>query len=398
MSETPAEYNAKIIAEFRAHKGRVGGMWEGTPLLLLHHTGAKSGVSRVNPVAYLPDDRRYLIWAANGGARSDPDWYHNLKAHPNLRVEVGSETIDVVAEEATGAERERLFEKAAERYPQLSELARKTNRVIPVLILTPHGDRVRPPEPGVSDQTEAPVVVDRPTFQAGVDAVRAREKAHTRAGDAIAAARRRLPMTKVDSSLTLIGPEGPVTLLDAFEGRRQLIAYYHMWYAGQPAEEQCEGCTFFNGQVRELSYLHFRHVTYATFCQGPYQESVRYRDFMGWTMPWYSVEDSAEALLAGRRVNRFYLVCYLRRGDRVFETYWTNGRGVEAMDNSYGLLDLTVYGRQQTWEDSPAGWPQLRELMRSNGRPTAQWSRLHAGRSDDLATAPDQPPAHTESQ
>ena len=121
MSETPAEYNAKIIAEFRAHKGRVGGMWEGTPLLLLHHAGAKSGVSRVNPVAYLPDDRRYLIWAANGGAPSDPDWYHNLKAHPNLRVEVGSETIDVVAEEATGAERERLFEKAAERYPQLSE-------------------------------------------------------------------------------------------------------------------------------------------------------------------------------------------------------------------------------------------------------------------------------------
>ena len=232
MSETPAEYNAKIIAEFRAHKGRVGGMWEGTPLLLLHHTGAKSGVSRVNPVAYLPDDRRYLIWAANGGAPNNPDWYHNLKAHPNPRVEVGSQTIDVVAEEATGAERERLFERAAERYPQLSELARKTNRVIPVLILTPHGDRVRPPEIGVSDQTEAPVVVDRPTFQADLDALRAREKAHTRAGDAIAAARRRLPMVEVDADLTLVGPQGPVTLLDAFEGRTQLIAYYHMWYAG----------------------------------------------------------------------------------------------------------------------------------------------------------------------
>jgi predicted dithiol-disulfide oxidoreductase (DUF899 family) len=203
---------------------------------------------------------------------------------------------------------------------------------------------------------DRPLIVDRATWQAEVDELRTREKAHTRAGDALA----------------------------AFEGREQLIAYYHMWYAGQPAAEQCEGCTFFNGQVHELDYLHFRDVTYATFCQGPYEESVRYRDFMGWTMPWYSVEDSAEALLAGRRVNRFYLVCYLRRGARVFETYWTNGRGVETMDNTYGLLDLTVYGRQQTWEDSLAGRPQLRDLMRSDGRPTAQWSRLQAGRSDDL--------------
>jgi predicted dithiol-disulfide oxidoreductase (DUF899 family) len=231
---------------------------------------------------------------------------------------------------------------------------------------------------------DRPPIVDRATWQAEVDELRTREKAHTRAGDAIAAARRRLPMVEVDPNITVIGPVGPVTLLDAFEGREQLIAYYHMWYAGQPAAEQCEGCTFFNGQVHELDYLHFRDVTYATFCQGPYEESVRYRDFMGWTMPWYSVDDSAEALLAGRRVNRFYLVCYLRRGARVFETYWTNGRGVETMDNSYGLLDLTVYGRQQTWEDSPAGRPQPGDLMRSDGRPTAQWSRLQAGRSDDL--------------
>jgi predicted dithiol-disulfide oxidoreductase (DUF899 family) len=87
-----------------------------------------------------------------------------------------------------------------------------------------------------------------------------------------------------------------------------------------------------------------------------------------------------------------YLVCYLRHGDRVFETYWTTLRGVEAMDNSYALLDMTIYGRQETWEDSPAGWPQRwgltgGENVRSNGRPTAQWSRLEAGRSDDLGTA-----------
>jgi predicted dithiol-disulfide oxidoreductase (DUF899 family) len=243
------------------------------------------------------------------------------------------------------------------------------------------------PETGVSHQAEAPVVVDRSTFQAGLDALRAREKAHTREGDAIAAARRRLPMVEVDSTIGVIGPHGPVTLLDVFEGRRQLVAYYHMWYAGKPAPDQCEGCTYFNGQVRELSYLHLGDITYATLCQGPYEESVRYRDFMGWEMPWYSVQGSAQALLVGRRVGMFHLVCYLRQGDRVFETYWTNGRGVEAMDNSFALMDLTVYGRQQTWEDSPTGWPQRRELMRSNGRPTAQWPRLQAGHSDDLGTA-----------
>jgi deazaflavin-dependent oxidoreductase (nitroreductase family) len=137
MSMTAAEYNAKVIDEFRANAGRVGGTWEGTPLLLLHHTGAKSGASRVNPVGYLPDERRYLIFASHGGAASNPAWYHNLKAQPNTRIEVGGETIDVVAEEATGAERERLFARGAERFPQLAEHARKTERVIPVIVLTP---------------------------------------------------------------------------------------------------------------------------------------------------------------------------------------------------------------------------------------------------------------------
>jgi deazaflavin-dependent oxidoreductase (nitroreductase family) len=137
MAETPAEYNAKIIGEFRANSGRVGGMWEGTPLLLIHHTGAKSDVSRVNPVAYLPDDARFFIWGANGGAPKNPAWYQNLKTHPITRIEVGSETFDVVAEEATGDKRERLFARACERYPQLAEMARKTERVIPLMVLTP---------------------------------------------------------------------------------------------------------------------------------------------------------------------------------------------------------------------------------------------------------------------
>lgn len=231
-----------------------------------------------------------------------------------------------------------------------------------------------------------PAVVDRATWQVERDALLAREKAHTREGDAIAAARRRLPMVEVDGSLTLRGENGPVTLLEVFEGRRLLIAYYHMWHTGHPAPEQCEGCTFFNGQVRELSYLHSHDVTYATLCQGPYDVSVRYRDFMGWDVPWYSAQDSADALLGGRQRSPAPLVCYLREGSRVFETYWTSGRGLEPMAPSHGLLDLTVYGRQEDWEDSPANWPQGQPAdFRTNGRPTAQWSRLEAGRDDDLS-------------
>src|SRR5262245_58582431 len=241
------------------------------------------------------------------------------------------------------------------------------------------------------DELEAPKVVDRSIFQAELNALRAREKAHATEGDAIAAARRRLPMVEVDGATPLIGEHGAATLLDAFEGRRLFIAYYFMWHAGHPAAEQCEGCTFFTSQVRELTYLHSRDVTYATICQGPYQEGVRYRDFMGWQMPWYAAEKEAlDTLLVGRRVGMMHVVCYLRRGSNVFETYWTTRRGVEVMDNSYRLLDLTVYGRQEAWEDSPSGWPQHwgdgKQRMRTDGRPIAQWSRLKAGYSDDLGT------------
>ena len=243
----------------------------------------------------------------------------------------------------------------------------------------------------MSSEFGAPEVVDRRNFQAAVNALRIREKAHMKEGDAIAASRRRLPMVEVDAGIPLVHERGTVALSDAFEGRRMLVAYYFMWHAGRPAAEQCEGCALYTAQVRELSFLHSRDVTYATFCQGPYEASARYRDFMGWTMPWYSVEGAAlDALLDGRPAGTMYLVCYLRQDRQVFETYWTTRRGVEAMGNSYPLLDLTVYGRQEWWEDSPAGWPQPwrdddeQNPYRSDGRPIVQWPRVREGRSDDL--------------
>ena len=233
-----------------------------------------------------------------------------------------------------------------------------------------------------------PSAVDRATFEAEIDSLRAREKAHIRQGDAIAASRRAMPMVEVDAGLELIGPDGPVTLLDAFDGRRQLLAYYFMWNAGKAAPDQCEGCTWVTTQVQELGYLHSRDITYAVFCQGPYQEGARYRDFMDWQVPWYSALPSLDELLVGRTAGMMHIVSYLRDGDRVYETYWTTRRGVEAMDYSLALMDLTVYGRQEPWEDSPAGWPQKWIVDGSNtridGRPIPQWSRLEAGRSDDL--------------
>ena len=166
--------------------------------------------------------------------------------------------------------------------------------------------------------------------------------------------------------------------------------------------------------VDELAYLHSRYITFAVLCQGrntaygpgdaqtSYDESLRYRTFMGWDMPWYSAQPSLDTLLVDREHGLFHLVCYLRDGNRVFETYWTNRRGAEVLDYSYALMDLTVFGRQEDWEDSPVGWPRRGHATRTLGGaprvaapagsgqavvPTSQWPRLEAGYSDDLGAA-----------
>jgi deazaflavin-dependent oxidoreductase (nitroreductase family) len=144
-----SNYNQRIIDEFRANRGRPPSWSGSSPLLLLHHRGAKSGVERVNPVAYLNDDGRYVIFASKAGAPTNPAWYQNLKAHPETTIEVGSETLEVVAGEAHGDERERLFATQCQRAPQFAEYQQKTDRVIPVIALTPRNhrkqSRARPP-------------------------------------------------------------------------------------------------------------------------------------------------------------------------------------------------------------------------------------------------------------
>ncbi|WP_249020984.1 nitroreductase family deazaflavin-dependent oxidoreductase [Conexibacter sp. S30A1] len=131
------DFNTQVINEFRENGGRVGGPFDGAPLLLLHHRGAKSGTERVTPLVYLADGERHLIFASKGGAPENPAWFHNLKAHPDTTIEVGTETIAVTATELTGEERDRLYERQASLMPNFREYQEQTSRKIPVVALTP---------------------------------------------------------------------------------------------------------------------------------------------------------------------------------------------------------------------------------------------------------------------
>lgn len=133
----PNDWNGKIIEEFRANEGRVGGMFANTPLLLLHTTGAKSGKARINPLAYLKDGERYVIIASKGGAPTNPDWYYNVVAQSEVQIEVGTEQMAARATVAEEPERSALYEKMVAKNPGFDEYRRKTTRTIPVIVLTP---------------------------------------------------------------------------------------------------------------------------------------------------------------------------------------------------------------------------------------------------------------------
>jgi deazaflavin-dependent oxidoreductase (nitroreductase family) len=139
VSTVPEDFNTQTIAEFRANGGKVGGPFEGAPLLLIHSVGARSGEEHINPVMYLPDGERYVVFASKGGAPTNPAWYHNLKVHPEVTVEVGSEKVEVTAREAQGSEHDELYSRQAAAYPQFAEYQTKTTRIIPVVVLTPKG-------------------------------------------------------------------------------------------------------------------------------------------------------------------------------------------------------------------------------------------------------------------
>ncbi|GAT73653.1 MULTISPECIES: DUF899 domain-containing protein [Microbacterium] len=202
-----------------------------------------------------------------------------------------------------------------------------------------------------------PPVVDAETWQRELDALRIREKAATRELDAVAAQRRRMPMVKLPE-YTLVGAEGPVRLADVFQGHSQLIVYNHMWSDGN--EWQCPGCTGFTSQFTRLDNLErYYDARFVIVTNGSIQEALAYRDRVGNRMDWYSSAGSPFSSDVGAPPGAgFALNVFLRDGDTVYRTWHTDGRGVEHLGYIHGLIDVLPYGRQEEWEDSPAGWPQ----------------------------------------
>ncbi|MES5819883.1 DUF899 family protein [Streptomyces sp. RG80] len=240
------------------------------------------------------------------------------------------------------------------------------------------------PDDPTTARSGRPPIVDLATWQAARDELLVREKAHTREGDALAAARRRLPMVEFDGTVEVVGADGPVPFLDLFQGRDELVVYKHMWYDEAPHQGQCEGCTTTAWHLQDAVYLNARGVSFAIVTTGRWQEVAPYLDFMGYRQPWYSVRGVDGP--AGGEMG--YLTSYLRDGDRVFLTYSTTGRGNERVNGSMGLLDMTPYGRGEAWEDNPEGRPKGGSACWSwrtdaegnptwgpTGRPVPQWTR-----------------------
>jgi predicted dithiol-disulfide oxidoreductase (DUF899 family) len=212
-----------------------------------------------------------------------------------------------------------------------------------------------------------PHVVKPKTWQAAIDAFRRKEKRATRARDKLAAERRRLPMVKIEKAYAFEGVGGRTTLRDLFEGRTQLLLYHFMF--GPSQAKGCDGCSMVVDQVCHPAHLHARDVSFALVSRAPFAKLDAYRKHMGWRLPWVSSfggdfnPDFGTGLATPdasqyQDGESFGLSVFLRDGDQVFRTYFTTARGVEALGSVWSFLDLTPYGRQETWEDSPKGYPQ----------------------------------------
>jgi predicted dithiol-disulfide oxidoreductase (DUF899 family) len=222
-----------------------------------------------------------------------------------------------------------------------------------------------------------PPVVSAEEWRAASDELLAREKEATRARDELAAERRRLPMVLIDKDYVFQGPNGDARLLDLFEGRRQLILYHFMF--GPNQDVGCDGCSLVVDQIGHLAHLHARDTSFAVVSRAPIAKIEPYKRRMGWTIPWYSSFESDFNVDFGRSPEtpqpdeyqdgeQFGLSVFLRDGDKVYRTYFTDRRGVEALGSVWTFLDLTPFGRQESWEDTPAGRPQ---------GPPYEWWRRH---------------------
>jgi predicted dithiol-disulfide oxidoreductase (DUF899 family) len=221
-----------------------------------------------------------------------------------------------------------------------------------------------------------PVVMQRPDivspqqWRQALDGMLVQEKAHTRARDALAAQRRRMPWVAVEKTYDFEGPDGRRSLLDLFEGRRQLIVYrafYEPGVFGWP-QHACRGCSMVADQIAHLAHLNARDTTLVLVSRAPQAEIAGLKQRMGWDLPWYTITDGFDAdfdVDEWHGTNVFF-----REGERIFRTYFVNNRGDEQMGGTWNYLDITPLGRQEIWEDSPAGYPQT---------PPYKWWNWHDG-------------------
>jgi predicted dithiol-disulfide oxidoreductase (DUF899 family) len=222
-----------------------------------------------------------------------------------------------------------------------------------------------------------PPVVSQREWETALEELRAKEKEATRASDALAADRRRLPRVLIEKDYLFEGPSGEATLVDLFEGRGQLLVYHFMFGPNQSAG--CDGCSMVADQMTHLAHLHARDTSLVFVSRAAFEKLEAYRRRMGWQIPWYSWGRSEFNVDLGlsppepqhdeyQDGEDFGLSAFLRDGDSVYRTYFTNRRGVEALGSVWTLLDITPLGRQETWEDSPSGYPQTRPY---------EWWRRH---------------------
>ena len=212
-----------------------------------------------------------------------------------------------------------------------------------------------------------PKIVHQAEWQKARDALLVKEKAATRARDALAAERRRLPMVRIDKKYVFDGPKGKVSLLDLFDGRRQLLLYHFMFappVGGWP-DAGCVGCSMVTDQFGHPAHLHARDTSFCLVSLAPLKNIEKFMKRMGWTYPWYSSEGAdfnADFGLTTEKAENYGLSVFIHDGKDIYRTYFTDGRGVEGL-NIWTFLDLTPLGRQEEWEDSPAGGPRTKPFV-----------------------------------
>ena len=224
------------------------------------------------------------------------------------------------------------------------------------------------------NSTTSPTIVSPQEWAAAREQMLVKEKALTRTRDALAAERRRMPWMAVEKSYVFDGPKGKVSLLDLFEGRRQLIIYRAFFEPGVHGwpEHACVGCSMVADQVSHLAHLHARNTTLAYISRAPQADIARLKAEMGWTMPWYTITDSFDADFG---VDEWHgHNAFIRDGDKIFRTYFIDARGDEALGTTWSYLDITALGRQEVWEDSPEGYPQT---------PPYKWWNWHDNYAED---------------